>query len=294
MNLVDLAGNAQKVLKQMSEYENYSQTAGSYDTTRAAIGSDIWLGHLISNFGQLGNIRVLDAGCGTGNYTIELARHGVHVTAFDINEAMLGEARAKVQAEDLDQNVEFHSGQLLDLPFADAEFDVVMFNQVLHHLEPLDNVGFINHTRAVNEAARVLRKDGLVLINTCSKAQIADGYWYYSLAPDARNRCLERTIGASDLRAALTDAGFSNMSRTVPLDELLLGKANFVAAGPLNAEWRAGDSFWAYAHPSELDAVLARVNKMQKDASLEAYLDQFDKNRHHLGQTTFWCAVKSW
>ncbi len=140
---------------------------------------------------------MLDAGCGTGNYTIELARHMAHVTAFDMNDAMLGEARVKVHAAGLGQNVEFRSGQLLDLPFAAADFDMVMFNQVLHHLEPLNEVGFNNHLHAINEAARVLRRGGVVLINTCSKAQIADGYWYYSLAPNARSRCLERTIGSS-------------------------------------------------------------------------------------------------
>jgi len=277
----------------MSQYENYSQTAASYDTTRSAIGSEIWLGNLMSRFRKLTDIHILDAGCGTGNYTIELARHGAHVTAFDINEAMLAEARTKVKDAGLEQLVEFRSGQLLDLPFADASFDAVMFNQVLHHLEPLDEVGFTNHHQTINEAARVLRKDGAIMINTCSKAQIERGYWYYSLIPDARTRCLERTIGASELQSAMRAAGFDKISRTVPLDALLLGEANHNAEGPLDENWRAGDSFWAYANPVELAAALNNVRNMKAANSLEKFRGEHDDKRHHLGQTTFWSAVKS-
>ena len=121
----------------MSHYENYSQTAGSYDTTRSAIGSEIWLGQLLARLNNLGTIKLLDAGCGTGNYTLELAPHVAHITAFDMNDAMLGEARTKTQTAGLSDKVDFHAGQLLNLPFENESFDVVMFNQVLHHLEQI-------------------------------------------------------------------------------------------------------------------------------------------------------------
>ncbi|MGI9413238.1 MAG: methyltransferase domain-containing protein [Hyphomicrobiales bacterium] len=121
----------------MSQYEDYDRTADHYDTTRSAVGSEIWLGHLMSRFGELGAVRVLDAGCGTGNYALEIARHVGHVTAFDFNERMIAEARTKAAGAKLNDRIAFRAGKLPALPFEPGSFDAVMFNQVLHHLEPL-------------------------------------------------------------------------------------------------------------------------------------------------------------
>ncbi len=277
----------------MSHYENYSQTAGSYDTTRSAIGSEIWLGQLLARYKSLDNIKLLDAGCGTGNYTLQLAPHVAHITAFDMNDAMLGEARTKVQTAGLSDKVDFHAGQLLNLPFENEQFDVVMFNQVLHHLEPMGEPGFTNHQRAIVESARVLRKGGVILINTCSKAQMQDGYWYYALIPQARDRGTERTIGAADLHSILNEAGFKNTSRTTPLDAPLLGNANFNAEGPLDENWRAGDSIWAYASDDELATALKTINDMKGNHTLDDYMKTRDQPRHHIGQATFWSATKA-
>jgi ubiquinone/menaquinone biosynthesis C-methylase UbiE len=276
----------------MSQYENYSQTASSYDTTRSAIGSEIWLGQLLARFKNLNNIKLLDAGSGTGNYTLELAPHIAHITAFDMNDDMLGEARTKVQTAGLGNKVDFQAGQLLDLPFENESFDVVMFNQVLHHLEPMGEPGFANHQRAIIEAARILRKGGVILINACSKAQMRDGYWYYSLIPNARDRGTERTIGTVDLHDILNKAGFAKTSRTTPLDAPLLADANFNAEGPLDEKWRAGDSIWAYASDDELAAALNTVREMRKNQTLDDYMKLRDKPRHHIGQATFWSATK--
>ena len=274
----------------MSHYENYSQTAGSYDTTRAAIGAEIWLGHLVETFGDLAKLRVLDAGCGTGNYMLALAAHVGHVTALDMNEEMLAEARQKATRAQLDEKIEFVADQMLDLPFEDGSFDAVMFNQVLHHLDPEEKSGFENLRGAMAEAARVVGNDGLIFINACSRVQMQRGYWYYSLIPGARQRGLDRTIGTQDLKDVLAGLGMGSVSRTVLLDALLLGEANFNARGPLDAAWRAGDSIWALASDDELAAALTKIAEMERDGLLEAYMNDLDDDRRLVGQTTFWCA----
>jgi len=43
----------------------------------------------------LGPSTVLDAGCGTGRVTIELARHGIEVVGVDVDPSMLNEARRR-------------------------------------------------------------------------------------------------------------------------------------------------------------------------------------------------------
>lgn len=44
---------------------------------------------------SLGPSSVLDAGCGTGRVAIELARRGIDVVGVDLDDEMLGQARAK-------------------------------------------------------------------------------------------------------------------------------------------------------------------------------------------------------
>ena len=119
----------------MSRYEAYEQTAGHYDSTRSAIGIEIWLGNLVSNFADINKVRILDAGCGTGNYALALAPRVSRVTGMDLNEQMLTEARRKAVASALTDKVLFQLGEIPNLPFTDETFDAVMINQVLHHLD---------------------------------------------------------------------------------------------------------------------------------------------------------------
>lgn len=70
--------------------------------------------------------RVLDVACGSGNGAIAAARRawGGNVVGCDFVPALLERGRERAAAERLD--VEFVEGDASDLPFDDAEFDVVM------------------------------------------------------------------------------------------------------------------------------------------------------------------------
>lgn len=277
----------------MSQYEAYEQTAGHYDSTRSAIGIEIWLGNLVSNFADINKVRILDAGCGTGNYALALAPRVSRVTGMDLNEQMLTEARRKAVASALTDKVLFQLGEIPNLPFTDETFDAVMINQVLHHLEPLGSIEFQHHIRVINEASRVLRKGGLILINACSRTQMTEGFWYHALIPEASRRGLARTIGTNALKEVLHTAGFSNISRTVSLDALLQGQASLDPRGPLDPGWRAGDSIWALANDEEVSTAITKVRDLEKVGSLEGFVEEHDRARRAIGQTTFWCAVKA-
>src|SRR3954454_13077381 len=60
---------------------------------------------------------VLDAACGTGGLAVACAREGARVTGLDFAERMLERACRKAP------ELEWVSGDLLALPFADASFD---------------------------------------------------------------------------------------------------------------------------------------------------------------------------
>jgi SAM-dependent methyltransferase len=77
--------------------------------------------------------RVLDAGCGGGRYTVAWRLLGArHVTGIDISAVGIEDARRRVTAQGVGDIV-FHQGSVLELPCADASFDVVFSNGVLHH-----------------------------------------------------------------------------------------------------------------------------------------------------------------
>jgi magnesium-protoporphyrin O-methyltransferase len=61
---------------------------------------------------DLTGARVLDAGCGAGQMTAELAARGAEVTAVDISPALVGIARARLP-EDHAARVRFASGDML-------------------------------------------------------------------------------------------------------------------------------------------------------------------------------------
>nr|MCU0240511.1 methyltransferase domain-containing protein [Pyrinomonadaceae bacterium] len=69
------------------------------------------------------NFRVLDAGCGTGAMTEELARRGAEVVAIDISPALV-EIAAKRLPEGLAPQVTFTSGDMLSADL--GSFDHVM------------------------------------------------------------------------------------------------------------------------------------------------------------------------
>ena len=77
-------------------------------------------------------IYVLDAGCGTGNYSKVLLEAGVgKIYMLDGSEGMLSQSKNKLQKYiDEKRIVDLRKHYLPSLPFEDNTFDVVMFMQV--------------------------------------------------------------------------------------------------------------------------------------------------------------------
>ncbi|HEY8427028.1 MAG TPA: metalloregulator ArsR/SmtB family transcription factor [Sandaracinaceae bacterium] len=115
--------------------------------------------------GLLGLVRfgdVLDAGSGDGTLAALIAPRARSVTCLDRSETVLAAAAKRLAGHD---NVRFAHGDLLELPFADRSFDhVMLFNVLTYALDP---------ERALREAARVLRKRGLLAIVTLARHQHA-------------------------------------------------------------------------------------------------------------------------
>ena len=99
---------------------------------------------------------VLDVGCGSGAMTRTLARAEAtaRVTGVDIRPAYLDYARRRADLEGLER-ITFHTGDVFQLPFPDATFDVVWTKYLFQWLKSI--------RPALAEIARVLKPDGRII-----------------------------------------------------------------------------------------------------------------------------------
>ena len=94
---------------------------------------------------DLRGARVLDAGCGTGMMTEELAQRGATVTAADISPKLVEIAHDRLPPT-LRQQVTFHAGDMTD-PRLGA-FDAVVAMDSLIHYEAPDMIAAVEALRA--------------------------------------------------------------------------------------------------------------------------------------------------
>ena len=73
-------------------------------------------------------IKMLDAGCGAGRYSVEFARMGCDVTLFDISNEQLRIAKSKLAERGLERQISgYIQGDIRDLSaFPDQSFDVAV------------------------------------------------------------------------------------------------------------------------------------------------------------------------
>jgi ubiquinone/menaquinone biosynthesis C-methylase UbiE len=164
-----------------------------------------WAGELIERARPIGPAdRLLDLGCGTGIVSRVLRERlggGARITGVDMNPQMIEAAR--LLAPELDWRV----GNAMDLPFADASFDVVVSQQMLQF--PADRA------LALREARRVLAPGGRLVVATWRARR--ENPLHDVLAEVARrhfgvDQDRRYSLGdGAELRALLAEAGFDDV-----------------------------------------------------------------------------------
>jgi len=95
---------------------------------------------------------VLDAGGGTGKWSIPIAEKGLKVLLLDISQDMLNVALIKAKEQRLEKNISFRQGDICSMPFADNTFDFALAEG--------DPISYCNNPDlAVKELGRVLKPD---------------------------------------------------------------------------------------------------------------------------------------
>jgi ubiquinone/menaquinone biosynthesis C-methylase UbiE len=106
--------------------------------------------------------RVLDAGCGTGYGSAELAQSAAAVTGVDISPDAIEYASASYPISSL----RFMESSCTAMPLPAASFDLVVAFEVIEHLA--------DYRAFLNECARVLTREGLFIVSSPNKRYYAE------------------------------------------------------------------------------------------------------------------------
>lgn len=107
--------------------------------------------------GKKETIKILDVGAGTGRYSVQLAGEGYDVTAVELVKYNLGILKSKKSS------VKAYQGNALNLSRFEADqFDMVLVFGPMYHLYTKED-----KVKALKEAKRVVKPDGIILVAYC-------------------------------------------------------------------------------------------------------------------------------
>lgn len=136
--------HSQKIKFNAEEIWGWSTPAGKLRAERRAQ-------YFIQTTGMNAQHRVLEIGCGSGVFTEKLAQSKAQITAVDVAEDLLAQAKDKHIP-----NCTLEIADAHNLHYGENSFDIVCGSSVLHHLE-ID--------RALREIYRVVNRGGKIIFS---------------------------------------------------------------------------------------------------------------------------------
>ncbi|KAF4765811.1 hypothetical protein N7455_004742 [Penicillium solitum] len=152
---------------------------------------------------QGSQIKVLDLCCGQGRHSINLAKRfqSVNFRGVDQSSYLLGLARERAIAEDVQGNTRFQEGDLRQIPEADCSFDLVMLlgNSFGHCNDEGD-------LESLREVSRVLKPGGIFIIDYVDGSWIRSNFsssgWEWLEGKKTLMACRERELSPNKTRLA--------------------------------------------------------------------------------------------
>ena len=121
---------------------------------------------------------ILDAGCGEGVLVEEYSARGYSIQGIDLNYA----------SEFVQQ------GDILNMPFDDASFDVVLLLDVFEHLS------FTDQPKVLKEIQRILKKNGYLVASIPNLSHLNSRMTFFTQGDFQRTDCEENHLGERPMK----------------------------------------------------------------------------------------------
>lgn len=144
--------------------------------------------------------KLLDFGCGKGEFSVLLSKMGYEVFAFDICSNNIEVGKRLASKYEMAERTHFQVGLAEKLDYPADYFDVIMGTDILHHVE-------ISH--ALAECSRVLKKGGIAIFHEPVRVPVFDtlretqfGRWLVPKEVSLEHHVTEdeRKLSANDLK----------------------------------------------------------------------------------------------
>lgn len=212
----------------------------------------------IKHIPAMQGMRILDAGCGSGNMAREIAKAfpSCTVVGVDLRDKYIDYASRRAQADGL-KSLTFQAADVRSLPFPDESFDIIWTKYLLQWVaEP---------TRAMSEFARILKPGGILV------SANFDGFAVINEPPDPAlqplidfffNRVVDPFIGRK-MAGMCFATGFVDIEVAMETDRV------FTVVGKIDAQRRRNwEAQWAAARGHA-------VALFGSEALADAYNDKF-------------------
>lgn len=154
----------------------FNSVASKYDVMNDVMSLGvhrIWKDMMMDWLAPRSDQKLLDVAGGTGDIAFRfLKRSGFgHATVLDLTSSMLTEGQNRAEAEQMVNQIDWVVGDAMHLPFEDNVFDVYTIS-----------FGIRNVTRpqeALEEAYRVLKPGGRIMVLEFSQIPVPLGQWFY-------------------------------------------------------------------------------------------------------------------
>ncbi len=224
--------------------------------------------------------KILDVACGTGlvaRTASEKQNNSDLIYGIDVNEVMIKKAR------EIQPSINYHHGDVTEMPFPDNKFDVIFCQQGLQY--------FPDPSLALEEMNRVLVENGRVLLSVWRPIEYSP--FYASLCKILEHylnrKAASMLSGAFDfggyekLKTLFKNAGFNNIKVNIVIKQMSYSPLDEFIAGGLMASPFFKDI--QEMQESKREEMLLEINKSNQDyiddnglaAPLESYIVNAEK-----------------